>query len=217
MGWASTTQAYFVSGLTTDEISSDDMTTACGYSDDLLKNEIFVRHYEEDLNGNIDGTRTQFQTKKKPIADREANGSNLYDVDADDLEVYGINHNDDTGFDESTELTVSSVNARDGIITLSSAPSTDYDKIVGDFVCVNPQIKIDDVKLASSYLASHLAIMKGLGADIISGTPYSYKAGNFTMNKGGGGNESEFQLAGKMWNEYQTILIRMRLGKISKA
>jgi hypothetical protein len=208
--WSTPTQAQFVSGLTEADITFENFKTACGYADNQIKRDIFIRHFSVKLNGNINGTNTKFLVPERPIADRDTSGT----VDSSDIEVYKVKANSVTGFDESTLVTVTSVSARDGIVTLSAAPtSSDTDSLRADYVSWNPQTSLDDVKLAASYLAAYIAILISLGEEIPAS--YSYSVGKFSIKKSSS-DDGKVLVAERMRLEYNRIMDNMNLGKISK-
>ena len=198
LAWATTAQIRLLSGLTTTHISDADVTSIITIADREVARKVFVYHYEEILDGSIDGSNTLFRTNYKPIGDKDQSGSVL----AADVSVYGITL-DAEGFENSTSLTVSSVNARDGIITMSSAPASTYLELRGDYTTIASNVVMNDVFLASSYLAALIAMINVVNAKYAT-APYSYTAGRFSITK----NQSTKD-EGKMqelWRQYQEIL-----------
>lgn len=218
-GWATTGTAYELSGLTSDDIGTSVMANFCERADLQVEGDIFIRHTNILLNEKPDGTRTQFRVPIKstyPVGDKDRSSStDLEANDAADITVYGITHNDSTGYDESTVLTVSTINsARDGRFTLSSAPASTYLELRTDYVTYLKGTKFQQVRTAASYLAAHFALLAKLGEEIPSG--YSYKAGNFSISKGEASN-SFVRMLNLTWQGYKNSLHNMNLVGISGA
>ena len=212
-GWAETNAAYELSGLTSSDISTSNMANLCERADLQAEGDVLVRHRDVLVEGGIDGSRTQFRLpikREKPLADVDRSSSSSLEADsAADIEVYGIAINSATGFDESTDLTVSSINsARDGRFTLSSAPATTNQAIRCNYSTIREGIKFQAVRTAASYLAAHFALIRIMGEEIPAG--YTYKVGRFKIEKGK--NQSSFsKLLSDTWNGYMNGINKLNL------
>lgn len=116
-----------------------------------------IEIYDEKLKGDIDGSNTLFTSEHTPIADIDFDE----DVDGDDVAVYLVAYDGEEN-PESTVTTVSSVNARDGIITLSTAPTTTNADVgvYADYRYYKDAVDYDVLKLAANYYLAHLCEMK---------------------------------------------------------
>jgi len=102
---------------------------------------------------------THFSTAE--ISDADVSSLIPEAVDADDVTVYLVDYDSEMN-EVHSEATVSSVNARDGIITLASAPTT-TDVRVGvfaDYRYYKMPVDYDVLKLAANYYLAHLCEMK---------------------------------------------------------
>jgi len=111
-----------ISGLTTSDISDNDLTTLISYATAQLNKDIQKYHYDEKVlyidtekENKIDGENTTFYTRNTWIGDYNNDGT----IDGNDIYAYTV---DSEG--TRTEYTVSSINdSRIGKFTLSEAPS----------------------------------------------------------------------------------------------
>jgi len=157
MSYASLSKLRLLTHFSTAEISDADVASLIPEADRAILRLATIEVYDEKLDGDIDGTNTIFTTKHKPIADTDFDS----DVDADDVTVYLVDYDSEMN-EVHSEATVSAVNARDGIITLASAPTT-TDVRVGvfaDYRYYKMPVDYDVLKLAANYYLAHLCEMK---------------------------------------------------------
>lgn len=217
-GWATIAAAFELSGLDNSDVDNSTMANLCDRADLMVEGDVFVRHDDILLSDMPDGSRTEFRlpvSRKFPIGDRDRTSSSSLLADAgSDVTIYGIDHNDSTGYDESTEISVNTIeSARDGRISFSSAPSSSYDALRANYVTVPATIKFQQVRTAASYLAAHLALVYVSGGEIPAG--YSYKIGRFSIDKKG---ESKYEkLLKETWNGYRLALQKIDMVPISVA
>jgi len=137
-------------GLSETQVSDETLSNFIEYSDKIVLSMITVRVIDDELEGNINGSNTKFYTSFKPIADTNLDKT----IDASDVTVYGWTKASDPT--TKTELTVSSVDSNEGLIILSSAPSSDtYKKITADYSYYLNPVDWSLVELASTLYAGY--------------------------------------------------------------
>ena len=139
------------------EISDSDVNLFIPDADRAILRLATIEVYDEKLKGDIDGSNVLFTTEHKLIADIDFDA----DVDGDDVTVNRVAYDDEEN-PVSTEVTVSSVNARDGIITLSAAPTTVNAEVgvYADYRYYKKPVDYDILKLAANYYLAYLCEMK---------------------------------------------------------
>lgn len=160
MAYATDAQLRAITHFSTSEISVSDVTTLVPLADNALMRLATILATDERLSGGIDGVNTIFTTAHKNIADTDFDS----DVDGDDVTVYLVDYDSENN-PVHTATTVTTVNARDGIITLATAPTT-IDAEVGvyaDYRYYMEPIDYVSLKLAASYYLAHLAELKVQG------------------------------------------------------
>ncbi len=157
MAYSSLTQLRLLSHFTKSEISDDDVNSLVAEADRAILQLATIQVYDEKLAGDIDGSNKLFTTKHKLIADSDFDE----DVDGDDVTVYLVDYDSEQNI-EHTETAVSSVNARDGIFTLTTAPTTTNAQVgvYADYRYYKTPVDYDILKLAANYYLAHLAEMK---------------------------------------------------------
>lgn len=146
-----------ISHYSKNEISDSDVNLFIPDADRAIMRLATIEIYDEKLAGSIDGSNTLFTTQHTPIADIDFDS----DVDADDVVVNRVAYDDEQN-PESTEVTVSTVNARDGIITLSTAPTTTNAEVgvYADYRYYIKPVDYDVLTLAANYYLAYLCEMK---------------------------------------------------------
>ena len=122
MAYCTATDVRSISGLTTSDVSDNDLSTLIDYATAILNKDIQDYHEDEKVlyisvekENKIDGENTTFYTKYYPVGDKNNDGT----IDGSDIYAYTI---DSEG--TRTEYIVSSVDDPDiGKFTLSDAPS----------------------------------------------------------------------------------------------
>ena len=116
-----------------------------------------IEVYDESLKGDIDSSNKIFTTQHKPIADTDFDK----DIDKDDVTVYLVDYDEEEN-PVSTETEVATVNARDGIITLSTAPTTTNAEVGVhiDYRYYKSPVDFDMLILAANYYLAYLCEMK---------------------------------------------------------
>jgi len=155
--YATLSRLRSITHFTEAEISDANVNLFIPDADRAILRLATIEIYDEELKGGIDGSNTLFTTKHTPIADTDFDS----DVDANDVVVNRVTYDDEQN-PESTEVTVSLVNARDGIITLETAPTT-LNCEVGvyiDYRYYKTKVDYDVITLAANYYLAHLCAMK---------------------------------------------------------
>lgn len=150
-------QLRIVSHFTEADISDADVNDLVSKADRAILRLATIEVHNEALVGGIDGENKIFSTEHRQIADTDFDK----DVDKDDVTVYLIDY-DDEGNEVATETEVDTVNARDGIITLATAPTTVNAEagINIDYRYYNVEVNFDMLTLAANYYLAHLCEMR---------------------------------------------------------
>ena len=146
-----------ITHFTEAEISDSDVNLFIPDADRGILRMATIEVYDEELEGDIDGSNTIFTTEHKPIADIDFDK----DIDEDDVVVY-LKDYDAEQNPVSAEAEVSDVNSRDGIVTLTTAPTT-TDTEIGVFIdyrYYQTSVDFDVLTLAANYYLAHLCEMK---------------------------------------------------------
>ncbi|TET75163.1 MAG: hypothetical protein E3J56_01055 [Candidatus Aminicenantes bacterium] len=121
MAYATTVLFRRLTHFTTSDIGDTDLGNIIAEADRAVVRLTTTEVWLEKLDGTIDGTNVDFRTKYKPIADADSSGV----VDKDDVTAYYATFDDTTGWIElGTAVTVTSIQAETGIITMETAPTT---------------------------------------------------------------------------------------------
>lgn len=138
------------------DISDSDVNSLISEADRAILRLATIEVYDEKLEGSIDGANKIFTTKYKPIADTDFDK----DVDKDEVTAYLVEY--DTAQNPfATETEVDTVNARDGIVTLSTAPTTSNAEVgvYIDYRYYKAPVDYDMLTLAANYYLAHLCEM----------------------------------------------------------
>lgn len=113
MPYTTSAKVRNLTGLTSDEISADDLNVLRNYAENRVLREITVRTVDEEVSVDPDHDNV-INTSNTPLADTDKDEK----VNSNDITIYSWSDEDD----ESTksEVTVTSVNAESGHITLNS-------------------------------------------------------------------------------------------------
>lgn len=163
--------------LDTADISDADLAKLISKADALVRKYITVYIEDEELldtdgsSATIDGSVSQYRVRHTPIADSNFDGV----VDSSDVSVYGWVDSSDPS--SKTQLTVSSVDAFNGLITLSSAPSSSYETLTITYRFHLARVDYTTlVPLASIYAVGYLYSVKNF--DLL---PTTYRMGENTV------------------------------------
>jgi len=155
--YATLGQLRIITQFTEADISDSDVNDLVSKADNAILRLATIEVYDESLEGGIDGVNKIFITEYRQIADTDFDK----DVDKDDVTVYLIDY-DDEGNEVATETEIDTVNARDGIITLVTAPTT-INAEAGvniDYRYYKEEVDFDMLTLAANYYLAHLCEMR---------------------------------------------------------
>lgn len=163
--YATLAQLRIITQFTEADISDADVNDLVPKADRAILRLATIEEYAEELEGGIDGSNKIFTTAHGKIADTDFDK----DVDKDDITVYLVDY-DDEGNEVATEAEVDTVNARDGIITLVTAPTTSNAEagIHIDYRYYKLKVDFDMLTLAADYYLAHLCEMRSPGVGLTS-------------------------------------------------
>jgi hypothetical protein len=155
--YATLAQLRIISPFTEADISDSDVNALLSDADRAILRLATIEINDEELIGGIDGTNKIFTTEHTPIADIGFNKT----ITKDDVTVHLVDY-DGEGNPVSTEAEVSEVDARDGIITLVTAPTTVNAEagLIIDYRYYKSKIDFDMLTLAANYYLAHLCEMR---------------------------------------------------------
>jgi hypothetical protein len=154
--YATLAQLRLVSHFMKADISDSDVNSLIYDADRAILRLATNEVYNEELAGDIDGSNKIFTTMHKPIADIDFDK----DVDKDDVTVYLVDYDSEQN-PFATETEVDTVNARDGIVTLTTAPTTSNAEagVYIDYRYYKGPVDYDMLTLAANYYLAHLCEM----------------------------------------------------------
>jgi hypothetical protein len=151
--YATLAQLRVITQFTKADISDADVNDLVPKADKAILRLATIEVYAEELEGGIDGSNKIFTTAHGKIADINFNKI----INKDDVTVYLVDY-DAEGNEEATETEVSEVKARDGIVTLVTAPTTVNAEagIHIDYRYYKSKVDFDMLTLAANYYLAHL-------------------------------------------------------------
>lgn len=154
--YATLAQLRLVSHFMKADISDSDVNSLIYDADRAILRLATNEVYNEELAGDIDGSNKIFTTMHKPIADIDFDK----DVDKDDVTVYLVDYDSEQN-PFATETEVDTVNARDGVVTLTTAPTTSNAEagVYIDYRYYKGPVDYDMLTLAANYYLAHLCEM----------------------------------------------------------
>lgn len=175
MAYASIADVRLVSGLSITQISDSDVTSLITFATaqvnedvEILFEDELIEYIDNEKTNRINGSNTTFYVRYPYLGDSDNDG----DIDKDDLYVYSIDGNG-----TRSDLTVSTVVAKTGKFTLSTAPNgvTLY--------CTYRSAPVDMtkdtmVKLATAYLTGAFSFTK-----VSAGATKSFHVGKISVVK----------------------------------
>ncbi len=148
-------ECRLLTGLTTTDISNQDLQTFINYSSSMIVSELAIPIKDEEPTGNIDGSNTTFEVSKYPIADVNCDGS----IGPADVTVYQWTDEDDPSTKSS--ISVSTIYQREGYIVVTTAPSASIEKITIDYSFTYEEaLSWDLIRVACAYLTAYLFCIK---------------------------------------------------------
>ena len=147
-----------ICNFTTNEISDADVIAMMPIVSRMISRKLYKKIKLERLEGNIDGSNTIFYSGKKPLGDMDMNG----EVNENDVLIYYATYDANNRINYGSSQTISSVDARGGRITMSTAPTSTTAKagVYGTYGWTVEDINYDDVIFCATYLLAHYASLK---------------------------------------------------------
>ena len=142
------------------EVSDRDIEQIVPEVNRAILDDIAERVNFEDLDGTIDASNTEFKTAHKPIAD-----SDLSQVeDIADVDIYEGKNTSEGNLDYgTTTVAVSSIEKRNGIVNLTTAPTTGVASVFANYSYYRKFYEEETLREAGIYLAANrLSIRNGL-------------------------------------------------------
>ena len=160
MAYATDVQLRAISNFSVAEVTAADVATLIPLADRSVMRMATQEAYHERLDGDRDGSNVLFITQHKPIADVSLDKM----IDKDDVTVWLVDYDAEMN-PTSTETAVTSVNSRDGVITLASAPTVSNAQVgvYCDYRYYKRVMDFNTLGLASSYYLAHLCELKMIG------------------------------------------------------
>jgi len=157
LAYATLAKFRTISHFSVSEISDADVSSLIAEADRAVMRMATIEVVDEKLSGEIDGSNTLFTTAHTPIADVDLDKS----VDGNDVTVYLVDYDAEMN-PVHTVTSVSAVNARDGIITLTTAPTTTNAEVgvYADYRYYPRKIDFNILSLAACYYLAHLTELK---------------------------------------------------------
>ncbi len=164
MAYATLAKFRAVTNFTVSEILDVDVTALIADADRAVVRLTTTEFYLERLEGNIDGTNVDFRTRFRPLADTDASGT----VDGSDVTVFYATFDSVTNYKEyGSSQTVTSVQDKEGIITMQTAPTTTTAEagVFGIYRIDSPgDTSFDIYNLAACYYLGYLVAQKLRGS-----------------------------------------------------
>ncbi len=160
MAYATTAKFRLMTNFDETDINDTDVGNMIADADRAVVRLTTTEVYLEQLRGNIDGTNVDFKTEFNPIAEADADGS----VDGDDVTVYYSTFDSVTNYTElGSAQTVTSIQDKEGIITMTTAPTTTTAEggVFAVYRYDSQGVQNNDIRvLASTYYLAYLVAMK---------------------------------------------------------
>jgi hypothetical protein len=202
MALTTVAQVRSLAELSEDDISNADLSVLIDEIGPTFWKDVSARIEWERPDGQIDDVNLEYRVKHSPICPTQ----NSTDIVLSDIEVYGIKRNSDTGFDESSVLTVSEIKENDGRLILAIAPQRDdVDEIRVNYAYRHRWIDWTRVSTAVAYLVASKAFDKSP----TSGEQETVKFKDLSITEKNGGSDSKTQ-SQQMLANYQNALKSVR-------
>ena len=154
--YSTLSQLRLLSHFTPADIADADVTALISKADEAILRIATLEVYNEKLKGDIDGSNKIFTAQHIPIADIDFDK----DVDKGEVTVYLVDYDGEQN-PVHAETEVDAVNARDGIVTLTTAPTTSNAEVGVhiDYRYYKSPVDYDMLELAANYYLAHLCEM----------------------------------------------------------
>jgi len=136
-------------GVDDDDVTDNDLKFYIEGADSIVFQSVALQVIEGELSGKIDGVSTTFNTEYYYIADTD------YDclVDSDEVTVYAWGTY--RSLDTRKTWGVSSINATEGKVYLSSAPPASYDALTIDYYHYKHKPNYHMLRRAANFYAAY--------------------------------------------------------------
>ena len=156
------TEFRSISPFSKSEMSDVDVIALMPIASRIVHRKIVTKRLlVRDFIGPVDGTNTIFYVKQRPLADMNMDSS----VDEDDVQVFYATLDSNNRRVYGSAQTVSSVDARSGRVTMSTAPTsiTAIDGVYMTYGTTVEDLDYSEVRTAANYLLAHLVSVKVRG------------------------------------------------------
>jgi len=140
-------------GLSPEEVSDEQLIPYIKKAQERFLNDIALYVRDDTLKGNINGKNTKFTLSYTNVADRTFDNK----VTVADIDVYTWTDADNP--ETRSEVPLSSINPIYGIVTLTTAPSKDVEKLTANYYYYPREIDTKLVSHAVSALAGFYYVM----------------------------------------------------------
>ena len=135
------------------EVTDRDFERMRPRAEQAVLDKIAIRVKYEELNGTINSSNTEFTTAHKPIADSDL--SHVYD--SADVEVFEASTTTTGALSYgTTSVAVSTIQQLDGIVNMSSAPTTNIDDLYANYSYYKKVFDTKTLREAGVYYAAYL-------------------------------------------------------------
>ncbi len=157
--YCSLTDFRSITPFSKNEMSDIDVIALMPIASTMVHRKVTTKHkLERDLVGPVDGSNVIFYSRWVPISDADMDS----DVDISDVQVYYATFDANNRLAFGSAQTISSVDARSGRITMSTAP-TSVTAEAGLYLTYYTTVEDLDyasVRLAATYMLAHLVSLK---------------------------------------------------------
>lgn len=207
-GYATASQVRAYSGVpSTTDTSDADLATLIAYASAELHRDIAIREMAVRLSGDIDGSNTTYLLPYPYVADRNLDGS----VTTADVEVRTATRDADTGAITRSTATVSSIDARQGRVVLSSAPASTVTFIEADFERYLCPVYSDDLTRACVALTAHYLYVRNRDPSRVTLSQLKGSGDGVRWNSSGASSFNS-----KFLDEYRRIVRTIRNGDLAR-
>ncbi|MBO8180267.1 MAG: hypothetical protein H0Z19_07285 [Archaeoglobus sp.] len=149
-----------LTGLTSEDISDEDITQVMQLANRIVLNTIQIRVTKEQPR-QIGGDRTVYQTISYPLADIDGDGQ----VTANDIKVEALNPVE--SFNMWRELAVDQINPYYGLIKLAEAP-TNGERVFVTYAYIPEWVKKEDIDDLVNLLTAHILTLRLQNPDTVA-------------------------------------------------
>ena len=204
-GYVSLARARLLSGLPVKDVSDTDLPVFIQAASRILSRDITTRHFSVEASGSIDGTNRTFRLGTPYLADRNLD----LVVDGNDVTVRTVTQNADGTLTRAT-VSVSSVDAWAGAVTLAVAPPRTVSKVEVDFESYHAPVYSDMLETATVAMVAHLADVRNRMPGKVTVAQLRGASSGMEMLDG-----SVYASTGTRWlAEYRLLVQRIKAGEV---